>query len=232
VNTDPTRLLRAGAVAGPFFVVSSMLQAALRDGFDPRQQPPSALALGGAGWISQLTFVVAGIGFTLGAVGLRAVVESSAGRWAPWCVGTFGVALVAGGIFRMDPAFGFPPGTPDGVGDSVSWHAALHGILFPLGFAAIVAAGWSLSRRYAVRRRTGMRIAALTVGPVAIILSMLPNLGASPQGRFLPLWLGVMLAFGWMSFVLGDAARTVDRPAHDLETQAARTQATRTQGAR
>ena len=205
------RLLGVGAAAGPFFVGSSLLQAALRTGFDPRQQPPSALALGGAGWVQMLTFVVAGVGFTAGALVLRRVITGLEGRWAPRWLGMFGLALIAGGLFRMDPAFRFPPGTRDGVGETVSWHAAVHGILFPLGFAAILAAGWSLSRRYAALSRTRMRWIALAVGPLAIILSMLPNIGGNPQGRFLSLWLGVVVAFGWVSFVLGDAARTLDR---------------------
>jgi uncharacterized protein DUF998 len=52
-------LLQAGTVAGPLFVVSSLVQATLRAGFDPAQHPPSALALGGAGWVQVLTFVLA-----------------------------------------------------------------------------------------------------------------------------------------------------------------------------
>jgi len=39
VNTGPRRLLLAGAAAGPFFVVSSLLQAALRTGFEGRWAP-------------------------------------------------------------------------------------------------------------------------------------------------------------------------------------------------
>jgi len=56
-----------------------------------------------------------------------------------------------------------------------------------------------------------MRWIALAVGPMAIALSILPNVGGDPQGRFLSLWLSVVVAFGWVSFVLGDAARTLDR---------------------
>ncbi len=144
------RLLIAGAVAGPFFIASSLVQAVTRAGFDPARHPPSALALGDAGWVQVVTFVMTGLGFTAGAIGLHRTVTRRVGRWAPWFVGGFGIALVTGGLFRMDPAFGFPPGTRDGVGESVSWHPAIHGILFPLGFACVLAAGWSLSPYYTV----------------------------------------------------------------------------------
>jgi len=209
MNTSPRHLLLAGAAAGPFFVVSSLLQASLRTGLDPRQQPPSALALGGAGWLQMLTFVVAGIGYTAGALGLHRTVTGGKGRWAPAWLFVFGLALIAGGIFRMDPAFGFPPGTPDGVGDTVSWHAAIHGFLFPLGFACILAAGWSLSRRYAADGSMVMRWVAIMIGPVTLALAVLPDIGGDPQGRFLSLWLSVVLAFGWVSLVLADVARPV-----------------------
>jgi hypothetical protein len=192
------RRLLLGAIAGPFFVVSSLTQVVARSGFDPAQHPPSALALGDAGWVQVVTFVLAGLEFTAGAFGLRHTGTGPKGRWAPLFVGVFGVALVAGGLFRMDPAFGFPPGTPDGVGDSVSWHAAVHGVLFPLGFVSILAAGWSLSRRYSAQGRRLLRWSAVLVGPVVLVLSTWPNLGGDPQGRFWPLWAGVALAFGWV----------------------------------
>jgi uncharacterized protein DUF998 len=205
-------LLQAGTFAGPLFVVSSLVQASVRTRFDPAQHPPSALALGGAGWVQILTFVLAGTGFMAGAVGLRRTIAGRQGRTAPVFIGLLGLALVAGGLFRMHPAFGFPPGTPDGTGDSVSWHAAVHGILFPLGFVSVLSAGWSLSRRYAAHGRALMRWAAIVIGPIALVLSAWPNLGGNPQGHFLPLWLGVTVAFAWMSFALADAARSTTYP--------------------
>lgn len=201
------RLLLYGAAAGPFFIVSSLAQAALRSGFDPSQHPPSALALGGAGWIQSVTFVMAGLGYFIGSLGLARALAPAGVRWAPRCIAVFGTALVAGGIFIMDPAFGFPPGTPDGVGDTVTWHAALHGVLFPLGFAAILISCFLMARHYARAGRRDAQWASIAAGPVALILASWPNLGGSPDGRFLPMWLGVAVAFGWTSAVLADAAR-------------------------
>ena len=54
-----------------------------------------------------------------------------------------------------------------------------------------------------------MRWVAIMVGPVALVLAVLPDIGGDPQGRFLPLWLSVAVAFGWVSFVLADVARTL-----------------------
>ena len=133
--------------------------------------------------------------------------DGAKGRLAPLFVAVLALALLAGGLLRMDPAFGFPPGTADGIGEIVSWHAVIHGILFPLGFAAILLAGWSLSRRYAAQRRRARQWIAVAIGPAVLLLSIWPNLGGDPQGRFWPLWLGVALAFGRLSLSLADAAR-------------------------
>jgi hypothetical protein len=212
--TDPQRTdsstrrpLLAGAIAAPVFVVSSITQAWLRSGFDPHKHPPSALALGDSGWVQSGTFVIAGVLFVIGAVGLRRSLAPTGPRWAPRCIGIFGLALAAGGIFVMDPAFGFPPGTPNGVGDDVSWHAAMHGILFPLGFAAILVTCFVMAHRYAEQGRRLARWTSMAVGPLALVLASWPNLGGAPDGRFLPMWAGVAIAFIWLSAVLADAAR-------------------------
>lgn len=203
---SPRVLLGAGTVAGPFFVASIIVHATFRTGFHPAEHPPSALSLGDTGWIQTSTFLVAGLAFLVGAIGLGLTSDRHEGRWAPRFASVFALALMAGGLFPMDPAFGFPPGTPDGVGESVSWHAVIHGIVFPLGFLSICAFGWSMSRRHAAEGRVLVRWMAVLVGPAVLVLSIWPNLAGDPQGRFLPLWLGVILAFLWMSFTFGDAA--------------------------
>jgi len=213
-DSSARRLLLVGAGAGPLFVVSSVAQAVLRSGFDPRKHPPSALALGDAGWVQSGTFIVSGLFFVIGAVGLRRSLPPAETRWAPRGIGIFGVALAAGGIFVMDPAFGFPPGTPAGVGDEVSWHAATHGVLFPLGFATILGTCFVMANRYARQGRRLARWTSMIAGPVALVLASWPNLGGEPDGRFLPMWAGVVIAFGWLSAVLADAARnpTLNQP--------------------
>lgn len=218
-RTDPTarRLLMVGAFAGPIFVVSSVTQALLRSGFDPQEHPPSALALGGAGWVQSGTFIVAGLFFVLGAVGLYRSLSQLETRWAPRCIGIFGLALAAGGVFVMDPAFGFPRGTPAGIGDEVSWHAVIHGVLFPLGFAMILVTCFVMARRYAKQGRRLAMWTAIIVGPVALFLASWPNLAGAPDGRFLPQWAGVAIAFGWLSVVLADAAARNSTPTQPSE---------------
>jgi hypothetical protein len=197
--------LRAGACAGPALIVSSLVQGSVRAGFDLRQHPPSALALGSAGVVQQATFVLAGLLLVAGAVGMR---SRDVSRWAARLVAVLGCALAVAGLFTMDPAFGFPPGTPPGVGDTVSWHAAVHGLLFPLGFAALVGAAVLMGRRYGRAERRGMQLVAYAAAAASLVLSMWPNLGGEPDGRFLPLWFGVAIGYLWTSLMFIDLARS------------------------
>src|SRR5690606_28888598 len=52
-------------------------------------------------------------------------------------VGVFGLALVASGLFRMDPLRAYPPGTPDTTPEETSWHHRLHDHAGVVVFAAV-----------------------------------------------------------------------------------------------
>ncbi|TSD99790.1 DUF998 domain-containing protein [Skermania sp. ID1734] len=196
--------LSAGALAGPVLIVSSLVQGSVRSGFDFQQHPPSALELGGAGVVQQATFVLAGLLLLAGARGMGV---GECGRWAPGLVAVLGAALTAAGLFTMDPAFGFPPGTPPGAGDTVSWHAAVHGVLFPVGGAALVATAVVMGQRYGRAKRRSMQTVAYVAAAASLVLSIWPNLGAHPDGRFLPMWLGVVIGYLWTSLMFTDLAR-------------------------
>jgi hypothetical protein len=201
-------------------VASSVVHGMLRPGFSFADHPPSALALGDAGWIQLATFVVVGCLLVGGAWGMRRAMSGPASRWAPGLIAVFGSALVAAGVFRMDPAFGFPPGAPGGMPDGVSWHAAVHGVLFPLGFGAIVAGCVVMARRFGQQRRRGLQWYCVATAPVSLALCLWPNLAARPDGRFLPMWIGVVVAFAWTSVVMAGVrrellSRTVRRRSYD-----------------
>jgi hypothetical protein len=197
------RLLAAGALAGPLFVVVSAVQGALRDGFSFADHPPSALSNGDLGWIQMANFVVTGALVVGAGVALRRTVNGRGSVWGPRLLTVFGVALVAAGIFPMDAGFGFPPGTPTGAPDATSWHGALHGLAFFVGFGALVAACFVFASRYRALGRPAWRWCSFVAGPTSLVLSAVPNAG-DPDGRFLSLWLAVTVAFAWTAAVLTD----------------------------
>src|SRR5205814_1778934 len=90
-------LLTAGVVAGPLYIVMSLLQAGVRGGFDMRRHPFSLLTTGHLGWIQAINFVVAGLLMTAGALGLRQALRGGrGGTWGPRLVAAFGLSFVSG----------------------------------------------------------------------------------------------------------------------------------------
>jgi hypothetical protein len=134
------------------------------------------LSLGSPGWIQIANFVVSGILYVIGAVGLRAALRSGHGRtWGPVLVGTLGVGLIIAGVFTADPGAGFPPGAPAGA-PVMSWHGVLHEVGFMLSFGGAIAACGVLARRYAVLGRRGWMVAALAAPVAALALVGWPDL--------------------------------------------------------
>jgi len=120
-------LLRCGAIAGPLFLLTVLIQDYTRPGFDPRLQPLSLLSLGEWGWVQIVNFVLAGVLNLLYAAGLRRRLHPGrAGTWGPILIGAYGLGLIAVGVFRTDPADGFPPGASAPSGPS--WHGAIHAL--------------------------------------------------------------------------------------------------------
>lgn len=143
-GTATTRtLLGYGLLAGPLYVGVSLAQALGRDGFDLGRHGWSLLSNGSLGWIQILNFVLSGLCTVAFAAGLRRALRGGPGAtWAPRLLGAYGVSLVGAGVFRADPAAGFPLGTPAGV-PVVSWHGVLHFAVAVagIGFGCLVAAG-------------------------------------------------------------------------------------------
>lgn len=118
-----TALLGAG-VAGPvLFVVVFLVDGLTRPGYRPVRQPVSALALGARGWVQAANFITCGLLIAVAAIGLYQAVGSP---WLTAAVAVLGLALVASGLFPMDPMRGYPPGTPDTTPSTYSRRHQLH----------------------------------------------------------------------------------------------------------
>jgi hypothetical protein len=171
-------LLVCGLIAGLVFIAASLIQAFTRTGFDLARHPISLLSLGSLGWVQIANFVVSGILYVLGAVGLRAALRDGPGStWGPLLIALTGVGLIIAGLFTADPGAGFPPGAPAGA-PSMSWHGALHELGFLLSFSAAIAACGVFARRYAALGLRGWMIAALATIVAALVVAGWPDLSS------------------------------------------------------
>jgi hypothetical protein len=177
-------LLTCAVVAAPLWAVVSLAQAATRDGFDLTQQPLSLLSVGPLGWLQILNFLVAGVLAVVGAVGLRRVTDG----WVPRLVATYGVGMIAAGVFTMDP-----------MGAPMTWHSFGHMIAGTVSFASLIAVCYVLGRRYRRAGEKRLAIASRVAGTTLLVGDLWAMSGG--QAGSLTLAIGAIVAMLWVSFV-------------------------------
>jgi hypothetical protein len=202
IPTHVTRsLLGWGTVAGPFYVVTSVVQGLTRDGFDFTRHQWSLLENGDLGWLQVANFVLTGMMLVAFAVGLRRALAGGPGwRWAPRLVAGFGASLVAAGIFRADPALGFPVGPPEGAG-TVTTHGILHFAVAGVGFIAIAAGCFVIARRLTSDGAHGLAIFSRVTGVALLGGFVGVASGAGNVAANLIFTAVVVLVFAWIAVV-------------------------------
>jgi hypothetical protein len=190
-------LLGYGVIAGPCYVGIALGQAFTRDGFDPTRHSWSLLANGAYGWIQIANFILTGLMTVAAAVGLRRALRPDR-AWAPALVGAYGLSLVAAGVFRADPAQGFPPGTPQS--PPVSWHGVLHLLCGAIGFGCLIAACFVLAGRFTREGRRGLAAFSRVTG--VVFLAGFAGIASGSHGpTTLAFVAAVLVMWAWFSRV-------------------------------
>jgi Protein of unknown function (DUF998) len=181
-------MLFAGIVAGPLYVVVSLIEVVSRDGFDPRRHAWSQLANGDLGWIHSTTLIVSGLLVVLGALGWRPALRSRA--WIFLAV--YGLGMVVAGLFPADPGNGFPPGSP--ATTELSASGLVHFAAGAVGFPCLVAACFLVARHLLPRfsRLTGTVFGLAFLALVA---------GGGQAWSLLTFTAAVILASAWITVV-------------------------------
>jgi hypothetical membrane protein len=194
-DRKPTALLTAGVVAGPLYVIVSLVEVVVREGFDPTRHAWSMLANGPFGWMHSLNLIVSGLLVVAGATGLYRVIRSR------WCFGLvlYGLGMVGSGFFAADPGRGFPAGTPEVV--PVSWHGTLHFVFGGIGVLGLVAACLGLGRRLTGEDRRGLAYLSYVTGIVFLVSFMAMAASAGSAAGLLGFTGAVILASGWLSTI-------------------------------
>ncbi len=195
-----TAPLVAGMVAGPLFIITASIQGLARDGFDISRHPFSALSVGDYGWVQVTNFLVTGALVIAASVGISRVLPSTGpSRRGARLIATHGVGLMGAGVFSTDAANGFPVGTPEGLPDSFSWHAIVHGVVTPAAFVAILAATLVLAVPLGARFGERWQLVSRTVPIVVVVAMLVPGLG----GFSLRLAIATAFVLGWLAAVAG-----------------------------
>lgn len=211
-RSTPSRLIAAGAVAGPVFVAASFAQLPFQSGFDVTRHAFSFLLLGATGWVEEVTFIVAGALFVAGAVGIRRVLGGRAGAVALLGGAMLGVGKVIAGIWAPQPSFGFPVGAPAGAPEVLTTSSIMHGVGF--GVAML---GWTallVTLAVVSWRRFADRPAALVATGVAVGSLIVPAMSSQPFGTIL-IYVLVTVGYGVTSWLFVRVAR------HDMGSRVA-----------
>lgn len=201
----------AGLLAGPIFVVSFIIQGALRPGYDPLRHPVSSLSLGPGGWVQMVTFWVTGLLVIVFAIGLRRV---DIGRATPILVAVVGLGILAAGFFACDPISGYPPGSPIPAPRTV--HGIVHDVVSTPVFTVLPAAMIVLARRWVRAGRRGWAAASALAAPALFACFVMAAVGFAQVAAVMPyagLWqrLSLIIGLGWLT-VLPVAPLPVRRP--------------------
>ena len=199
-ETRTAALLACGVVAGPLFIAVSLIQMPLREGFDLTRHALSMLSLGEWGWIQIANFIVAGLLALASAIGMRRALHGErAGTWGSVLIGVAGVCMVAAGIFRTDPSFGFPAGAPAGTPDSWSWHSILHGVSFFTLFVSLTAACFVFVRRFVgLKQKAWSTYSTLSgvAAPALVVLGM-----TVPGTTGIAFAIAAAVIWGWVALI-------------------------------
>jgi hypothetical protein len=107
--------------------------------------------------------------------------------------------MMAAGVFRMDPADGFPVGTPAGQQAGMSWHGVLHNAFGSVAFLALIAGCFVLGRHFA---RGGQRRFALGSRAAGLVFTLgLAWAITGGAAGSLTLCVGTVTAMLWVSVV-------------------------------
>jgi hypothetical protein len=204
-------LLLCGAIAGPLFLLTVLIQDYTRPAFDPRLQLLSLLSLGEWGWVQIVNFVLAGVLNLLYAGGLwRRLHPGRAGTWGPLLIGAYGFGLIAVGVFRTDPVKGFPPGAIASTGPS--WHGAIHALGGLFVFVVLAAALGVFVRFFLARKERWWAFYCLA----SAVLIILFFFGSFPSAVLTARFLRLGTLVGWMaaSVIAIKLLCTPDTPQH------------------
>ena len=168
----PPTPMWAGVVGPVLFIAVFLVEGATRPGYDPVRLQVSYLSLGERGPIQIASFLVTSALLGVFAGQLRGRLRRTGGpgaRGVPIAVGAMAIGLLIAGVFSTMPAFGYPPGTPDGFPTDVPPTAFLHVLGALLFFGGLTAAPAMMARRFRAPGETAWAVYSVATAVVVFL---------------------------------------------------------------
>jgi hypothetical membrane protein len=200
--THVRRLLWAGLVGPPLFIVVFLIEGFTRPGYSQWRNYVSQLATGPGGWVQVANFLVCGALVIAFAAGLRVATKSIA---APILLGLFGVSLLVAGTFSTDPTLGYPPGAAN----AHTTHGMIHGLAGLGAFSLLPATTFVMARWFARHGSPRWMWYSLAVGVTMIVafiasnvfstMDMTGRIANAPTGFFQRI--AIIAGWTWISMI-------------------------------
>jgi hypothetical protein len=143
----------------------------------------------------------------LGARGLaRSFPTGNRCRTAVVGIMVYGLGVVAAGLMRADPAFGFPPGTPDGPPKTISWHGIGHFVAGAVGFLALIVACLAMALWRRRRAQRGLAWFSLITG-IYYLVSFFGLASGGSTVANLGFTVAVILGWTWISLLMAHTGK-------------------------
>jgi hypothetical protein len=211
-------LLAGGVIGPPIFMLAFWIEGLARPGYDAWRHPVSSLAIGDAGWIQDLSFIVAGLSILALAIGLAIARSGSKVMLAAAiCLAGAAIGLAGAGVFRTDAVFGYPPDAPLAL-EQFTDRGRLHDAFSRWVFRGIPLASFLCAFEFGRhgQRRWALYSAASGLG--MIVLVILAGLGftraldlASVAGLLQRS--SIVIGFVWMTLLAVRMLRRSSKPA-------------------
>jgi hypothetical protein len=211
----------AGVIAPVLFISVFAIEGAVRPGYDAVRMQVSYLSLGDRGLIQVASFVVTALLLGVFAMQLRQRLDSAGGpgaRGVPIAVGITALGLLLAGLFSTMPAFGYPPGTPDGFPDDIPPTAYLHVLGAFLFFGGMIVAPALMARRFRISRATTWAWYSVTTAVIVAVAFAASSADASgrpfvPAAAGLLQRIAIVVGLAWLAALAALAPIRADRPA-------------------
>lgn len=214
-----TRILLAGGIVGPLLFVGVVLvEGAARPGYEPMHRFGSELALGDRGWVMITNFIVAGLLILGFAAGLRrTLLDGRGARVAPVLAALFGLCLVVGGVFVIDPMSGNPENIP--VPPEPTLHGWIHDANLLPFYLSLVSLMAVMAHRFASEPGGRPWMWCSVAAAFAVAVAVATALYSAETGHFHGLWQRISLTIGliWIAAVAW-RVKTHSRPSRPTPT--------------
>lgn len=209
-------LLTCGALAGPLFIVTFLIEGATRADYSPLRHPVSSLALSDLGWMQSINFVVTGLLLVAFAIGLWRTLQPP--FWRSFLIGLVGISLIGAGLFVTDPVNGYPPGTP--LVPTVSSDAGrIHDLFGVLTFLDLPLTCLVFGFGFLRARKYGWAAYSVLSGIAMFVFFVLAGMGFSQVPGYTDLAglfqrLAIISGLGWITLIATLTLKGVDHVTH------------------